>query len=162
VLSYILASLTTVPSQHGFKLGHSTATALLLLTHQITTGFNSQRPPVPTVAAAVDLSKAFDSVNHPLLSMIAASDLYHNLVRWLCCYLRGRQASCLYLRTQSPFRAIHLGVHQGSVISPDLSNHFTSDIPVPTPNIASYADDLIIFVSSPRLDAAKAELAMLL
>jgi hypothetical protein len=53
-------------------------------------------------------------------------------------------------------------VPQGSVISPALFNHFISDIPVPTPNIASYADDLTIFVSSPRLDAAEAELAALL
>jgi hypothetical protein len=53
-------------------------------------------------------------------------------------------------------------VPQGSVISPALFNHFISDIPVPTPNIASYADDLTIFVSSPRLDAAEAELAVLL
>jgi hypothetical protein len=94
--------------------------------------------------------------------MIAALDLYHNLVRWLCCYLRGKQASCLYLRTQSPFRAIHFGVPQGPVISPALFNHFISDIQVPTLNIASYADDLTIFVSSPRLDAAEAELAVLL
>jgi hypothetical protein len=33
---------------------------------------------------------------------------------------------------------------------------------VPIPNIASFVVDLTIFVSSPRLDAAEAELAMLL
>jgi hypothetical protein len=53
-------------------------------------------------------------------------------------------------------------VPQGSVISLALFNHFISDIPVPTPNIASYADDLTIFVSSPRLDGAEVELAVLL
>jgi hypothetical protein len=141
----------------------SKVTALLPLAHQTATGFNSLRPTARTVAAADDLSKAFGSLDHPfLLSMIATSDLHHNLVYWLCCYLRGRQASCLYLRTQSPFRAIHSGVAQSSVISPDFFNHFIFDIPVPVPNIGSYADDLTIFVSSPRLDAAEAELAGLL
>jgi hypothetical protein len=60
------------------------------------------------------------------------------------------------------FRAVHYGVPQGLVILQALFNHFISVIPVPTPNIASYADNLIIFVSSPRLDAAEAELAVLL
>jgi hypothetical protein len=33
VLPYIIGSLTTVPSQHGLKPGHSTVTALLPLAH---------------------------------------------------------------------------------------------------------------------------------
>lgn len=163
LLPHLTASLSTSSSQHGFKPGHSTVTALLPLSHQIATGLNSRRPPARTVAAAIDLSKAFDSVDHPLLlSMISESTLHHNLVRWLCSYLKGRLASCLYLRTQSPFKSIHTGVPQGSVISPSLFNYFISDCPVPPSNIASYADDLTIFVASPRLNVAEEDLAVLL
>jgi hypothetical protein len=56
VLLYILGSLTTVPLQHGFKLGQTTVTALPPLTHQIATGFNSRHPPACTVAATVNLT----------------------------------------------------------------------------------------------------------
>jgi hypothetical protein len=55
----------------------------------------------------------------------------------------------------SPSRAIHLGVPQGLVNLPALFNHFISNISVPIPNIASYTDNLTIFVSS-----VEAELAM--
>ncbi|XP_018021726.1 uncharacterized protein LOC108677924 [Hyalella azteca] len=73
---------------------------------------------------------------------------YRPLATWF-------QTGTLHCHRPPPARApdydgaIHSGVPQGSVISLALFNHFISDIPVPIPNIASYADDLTIFVSSP-------------
>ena len=75
--------LTTVNShllpafdQHGFRPGHSTTSALLQLTSDVATGFNQRKPPHRTICVDVDLTAAFDTVNHNvLLSKIARSTL---------------------------------------------------------------------------------------
>lgn len=121
-------------------------------------GFNQKKPPVRTATVAIDISKAFDSVDHTLLiEQIVESDLESNLVRWLAAYLRGRTASCLFRNTSSPLRIIHSGVPQGSVISPLLFNFFISDFPHHASQTESYADDVQISESSsdlPTLTAA--------
>ena len=62
--------------QHGFRPGHSITSALLQLTSDIATGFNQRKPPHRTVCVAVDLTAAFDIVNHNiLLSKIVRSTL---------------------------------------------------------------------------------------
>ena len=97
VLPELTLALGTRSSQHGFKPHHSTVSALLPVAASIAEGFNLRKPPSRTVAVAVDISKAFDTVNHRLLlEMICHSRLGHNLVRWLAAYLRGRKAACLY------------------------------------------------------------------
>ena len=87
--------------------------ALLPLISRATEGFNMKRPPGRTVAVAVDISKALDSVSHTiLLEMIHLSRLQHNVVRWITSYLRGRLSSCLYRDHRSPYRHVRAGVPQ--------------------------------------------------
>jgi len=158
VLPYIVEMLGTRPSQHGFKPGHSTISALLPLTSRITHGFNQLKPPGRTVAVAVDISKAFDTVSHrQLLEMIHHSQLGHNLVRWVVAYLRGRKAACIYHLQRAPFHHVRAGVPQGSVISPALFNHFVSDCPLPDSCMASYADDFTIFSTHTEIVTAAEE-----
>ena len=137
-----LNSLPLSPTQHGFRPTRSTTTALLPLTHQVIAGFNQPRPPLRTVAVSIDLSKAFDTVNHnSLLTSILHSPLHNNTVRWLSSYLRGRLVRCRYNNTLSPHRHLHTGVPQGSCISPTLFNYFVSTYPHSTHLTTSYADD---------------------
>ena len=78
-LSYIQPSTTTcfyLADQRGFRPGHSTTSALLQLTSDIATDFNQRNPPHRTICVAVDLTAAFDTVNHnALLSKIVRSTL---------------------------------------------------------------------------------------
>ena len=63
-------------NQHGFRAGHSTTSALLQLTSDVATGFNQRKPPHRTICVDVDLTAAFDTVNHNvLISRIARSTL---------------------------------------------------------------------------------------
>ena len=94
-------------SQHGFRAGRSTTTALLPLTHQVIRGFNEKSPPSRTIAMALDFSKAFDTVNHTsLLKQLLNTSLDNNSIRWLSTYLRGRTAAVTYLDTTSKQRII--------------------------------------------------------
>ena len=66
---------------------------LLQLTSVITTGFNQRKPPHRTVCVVVDLTAAFNTVNHNiLLSKIVRSTLSEATCRWLSSYLRARQS----------------------------------------------------------------------
>ena len=93
ILTTVNTYLLPVSDQHGFRTGHSTTSALLQLTSDVATGFNQRKPQHRTVCVAVDLTAAFDTVNHnALLSKIARSTPSEATCRWLSNYIRGRQS----------------------------------------------------------------------
>ena len=63
LLPYITENIPMISYQYGFKHKHSTHTALHNICHQITKSFNISRPLPSTVAVALDMSKAFDTIN---------------------------------------------------------------------------------------------------
>jgi hypothetical protein len=59
-------------------------TALLPVVTNVAFGFNEKKPASQTGMVILDISKAFDALNHVLLfEKIAASSLNSNVVRWL-------------------------------------------------------------------------------
>ena len=156
-----LNTLPLSPTQHGFRTRHNTTTALIPLTHVVASGFNQPRPPHRTLTMAIDFSRAFDMVNHTkLITSLTQTTLPHNTVRWLSAYLRGRMARCRYLNTTSPHRHAHVGVPQGSCISPVLFNFFVSSYPSsPDFSSTSYADDFTDSYTSPDIPTAASALS---
>ena len=76
LLLMINAHLPPAVDQHAFRPKHATTSALLQLTTDIAIGFNQKKPPHRTVGVAVDLTAAFDTVNHTvLISKIGRSKL---------------------------------------------------------------------------------------
>jgi hypothetical protein len=143
LLPEVTKTLQPAEFQHGFRPMRSTVTALLPITNLISEGFNQKKPPMRTVLLALDLSKAFDSVDITLLlEQISDTDLHPNIVHWLATYLRGRSAACVYQGVRSVFKTIHVSVPQGSVLSPALFNLFMSDLPDTRRLKVMFADDL--------------------
>ncbi|XP_058982740.1 probable RNA-directed DNA polymerase from transposon BS isoform X1 [Musca domestica] len=68
LLPSIRGSYAVANHQHGFRPQHSTTTALHAISTHISRGLNQNRPCDRTVLVALDLSKAFDTVNHATLS----------------------------------------------------------------------------------------------
>ena len=62
----VVNALPKHKTQHGYSPLHSTVTALLPIATQIAIGFNDVKPPRCSAVASLDISKAFDSVNHTL------------------------------------------------------------------------------------------------
>ena len=142
MVRHIAPHIQLAETQHGFRAGRSTTTALLPLAHLVASGFNQNCPPRRTVAMAVDFSKAFDTVDHTtLLRSLHESSMEANTIRWLCTYLRGRTASCLYHGTECGRVTIYQGVPQGAILSPMLFNAYVSTYPHTADLITSYADD---------------------
>jgi hypothetical protein len=152
LLPLVTDALPKSSFQHGFAPKHSCTTALFPIATRIAIGFNDPKPARRTAVCALDISKAFDSVNHTLLiEQIAATSLHSNIVRWLSAYLRGRTARCIYNSALSRPMIIRSGVPQGSVLSPALFNFFMSDYPLGPNSLSAYADDLYPFESDSNL-----------
>jgi hypothetical protein len=149
VLNRITPDIPLSPTQHGFRPLHSTTSLLANLTQTTLEGLNGKAPANRTVLAAVDISKAFDTVpRHKLIEKILDTTIHPNLQKWLANFLSGRQAFTTYGGKSSTMRLFPNGVPQGSVLSPFLFNLFMHDLPTPTDtntNVASYADDLMIY-----------------
>lgn len=105
-------------SQHGFRVGHSTETAMLETVNYLITNRDSGR--ISTVLAA-DTSKAFDSVEHGrLLEKLAWYGIEDHWFRdWLSDRTQQIQGSTL---------SITNGVIQGSILGPKLFLVFTNDM----------------------------------
>ena len=77
------------PKQFGFQRGHSTEHAIVKLANQIYESFERNKY---TLGVFIDLSKAFDTVNHSVL--IKKLQMYGvrgvNLA-WFCSYLANRK-----------------------------------------------------------------------
>ena len=152
ILPYLTDAFNLAHHQHGFRRNRSTTSALLPLVNHVATGIRQPKPPDWTVIVALDISKAFDRVDHTLLiEQVKKLNLHPNLVRWLRSYLSGRQAFCDYQGVRSSVRRLFYGVPQGSVISPILFNFFVSDFPECAQLVTDYADDFTVAESGPDI-----------
>ena len=155
ILPTMKAHLLPAAHQHGFRKLHSTTTALHAIHHQVTTGLNQKKPASRTLMVAIDLSKAFDCVNHDILiEDLHQSTLPGGIKRWVSAYLRGRQTYVEFRDAKSTCRKMRQGVPQGGVLSPLLFNTYLAKLPEPPQgiNIVSYADDCTVLTSGPHID----------
>ena len=156
VLPALKEHLPVPDIQHGFREKHSTVTALHEFNQHVSDGFNQKKPAHRTVLLQIDLSKAFDMVNHnKLLNGINSTNLPDFIKRWLNCYLRGRQSKVKFRNTTSKSRNVKTGVPQGAVTSPILFNFYLNCIPAPPAGIklVQYADDISVYASGTSIDA---------
>ena len=144
LLPAISQAVQLADHQHGFRKGRSTGTALQSILDHINTGLNRKPPVHRTVCVAIDLSRAFDTVDHTiLLNDINMLNLNDYIKRFLCAYIRGRYTYVVFRNSNSKYRKMKQGVPQGGVLSPVLFNLYMSSMPPPPGNILlkTYADD---------------------
>lgn len=135
------------PHQSGFRSNFSTTTALLKFTNDILSASDSN---MPTGAIFIDLTKAFDMVDHyRLLDKLYAIGLSFDSLLFFYYFLHHRSQYVTFQGSQSGFKIIDKGVPQGSSLGPLLFSICINDSPQIGPDclIHLYADDTVIYSS---------------
>jgi len=141
----------TADNQFGFKKGLGCSFAIRLVRNVVE---NLTKGGSTSNLCAIDLSKAFDKVNHHALYLKLMKKLVPNeLLNILECWL-SRCYSCVkwYDAWSYPF-IVNFGVRQGSVLSPFLFAIYVDDLtrsPLLTRGmfIVLYADDILLIAPS--------------
>ena len=135
------------PDQAGFRPGRSCCSQVLNLTQFIEEGFENRQI---TWAVFVDLTAAYDTVNHrSLLLKVAQMTQNSTIVRIIGSLLENRSFYVEMDGRKSRWRNQRNGLPQGSVLAPLLFNIYTNDLPqLQDTRRFIYADDLCIATQS--------------
>ena len=126
-------------SQHGFRKGKSTETAIMNFLNLLYENMNENKK---CTGLFMDLSKAFDLINHDLLlEKLLFYGLRGKIYDWVKSYLADRNQLVEVNGIRSESQHISIGVPQGSVLGPLLFLFFVNDLP----NFVSLSNNLIMF-----------------
>ena len=134
--------------QSGYRKGHSCETAVTRIHNDILLMVDKREN---VVLLLLDLSAAFDTINHKLL-LKKLEDLYGingYVLKWLESYLSNRSFKVVINKSASSSCWLEIGVPQGSILGPLLFIMYTKDLEMIVNkygfSIHLYADDTQIY-----------------
>ena len=134
--------------QHGFRPGHSTQTALLLLTDDISKQIDDGNV---VAIVTLDLEKAFDFISFDiLLKKLRYFGFDVGVLRWFENYFCEREQLTVVNGNRSTSRTVTSGVPQGSILGPLLFILTLNDLykSVKNCSLSLYADDTCLYFAS--------------
>jgi len=136
------------PSQYGFRPQHSTNHAV----HEfIDNTIQSVENKKHTLSVFLDLSKAFDTIDHTILiNKLNWYGVRGRALDWFKSYLSRRKQYVQYYKSSSDTLTVPCGVPQGSVLGPLLFIIYTNDLPncLTDSKAILFADDTTLYISS--------------
>ena len=145
------------PSQYGFRSAHSCEHAISELVSEI---LKSREEGLYTLSLFIDLSKAFDTIEHTvLIKKLSKYGIRGPILDWFESYLQRRQmrvkceTSSSGTTAYSDYRMIKYGTPQGSCLGPLIFLIFTNDLYRHLHHCGSilFADDTTLYKSHRNL-----------
>lgn len=134
-------------SQFGFRQKHSTSHAFLTFIEKVAKALDKSQH---TVGVFLDLSKAFDTIDHNiLLHKLHNYGIRGKALEWFRSYLKNRKQFVAINGCCSSQQNVDCGVPQGSLLGPLLFILYINDIEhcSKTLSFVLFADDSNIFLS---------------
>ena len=140
-------------SQSSYRKHHSCITAMVNLVDQLIANMDDK---LISSLLMIDLSKAFDTINHELLiTKLSIYGVSPSSLKWFKAYLTSRRQYVRIENVDSNSQIIRHGVPQGSILGPLLFIIFMNDInlvPISDCELHLYADDTTMLTCSPTMD----------
>ena len=159
ILEVVLNRIHFNSRQFGFKSQTSTTDACLVLKETVNSYITKGGK---AFALFIDLSKAFDNVNHFILGKILVQrNVPPDIVLLLMYYLRNQKARIVWNGVKGKYYTIEKGVRQGGILSPLLFKLYIDDLlgeitdcgtgcrlGILRINVLAYADDLVLLANT--------------
>lgn len=135
--------------QSAYREFHSTESALLKIREDIITSIGNRKA---VLLVLLDLSSAFDTINHDkLICILRRQGIRGVVLDWFSSYLSNRKQRVVCTGATSSAFPLKTGVPQGSVLGPVLFTAYTSSLGCVLKDMGVgyhfYADDTQIYLS---------------
>lgn len=137
--------------QSGYRSKRSCITALIDVVEDIRCQLDDNKI---TFLTLLDHTKAFDTVNHSILStkLEKFCNFSYSAIKLVSSYLHGRYQAVHMDGVSSALLPVSRGVPQGSILGPILFSIYINDLPkvLKNCNLHMYADDVQLYASCDR------------
>ena len=142
-------------SQYGFRRMHCTSHAIMDF---LKTTEHSLENDNFALGIFLDLSKAFDTLDHEvLINKLEHCGIRGKVLEWITSYLKNREQYTDFEGIESSRKPVTAGVPQGSILGPLFFLIYVNDLPAALTLLkpVMFADDTNLVIEGPNLDELK-------